>query len=87
MPDNATAYPELAALEARGDVVELIGQVRAAVVADPAGALADPVVQEWLARRWTVLVIQRAALDEQAVATARAGLTASTRTRRSRGVS
>jgi hypothetical protein len=72
MPDNATAYPELAALEARGDVVELIGQVRAAVVADPAGALADPVVQEWLARRWTVLVIQRAALDEHAVATARA---------------
>jgi hypothetical protein len=45
MPDDATGYPELAALEARGDVVELIGQVRSAVVADPAGALADPVVQ------------------------------------------
>jgi hypothetical protein len=71
VPDRSTAYPELAALEARADVVELIGQVRAAVVADPAAALADPVVQEWLARRWTALVVQRAALDEQAVAIAR----------------
>jgi hypothetical protein len=69
MPDS-TAYPELAALEARGDVPELIGQVRAAVEADPAAAVADPVVQAWLARRWTALVVQRAAHDEQAVAIA-----------------
>jgi hypothetical protein len=41
------------------------------VVADPAGALADPVVQAWLARRWKALVVQRAALDEKAVAIAR----------------
>jgi hypothetical protein len=71
MRGDATAYPELAALETRGDMAELIRQVREAVVADPAGALADPVVQAWLARRWTALVVQRAALDEQAVATAR----------------
>jgi hypothetical protein len=71
MRGDATAYPELAALEARGDVAELIREVREAVVADPAGALGDPVVQAWLARRWTALVVQRAALDEHAVATAR----------------
>jgi hypothetical protein len=71
MLEPSTAYPELAALEARGDVAELIGQVRAAVAADPAAALADPVVQAWLARRWTALVVQRAALDEQAVVIAR----------------
>jgi hypothetical protein len=71
VPDHPTAYPELAALEARGDVVELIGQVREAVVADPVAALADPVLQAWLGRRWTALFVQRAALDEQAVATAR----------------
>jgi hypothetical protein len=68
---HSTAYPELAALQARADVAELIEQVRAAVVADPAVALSDPVVQQWLSRRWTALVVQRAALDERAVATAR----------------
>jgi hypothetical protein len=66
----ATAYPELAALEARGDVPELMGQVRAAVTADPAAAFADPVVQAWLARRWTALAVQRAAGDDAAVAIA-----------------
>ena len=71
MAEDATAYPELAALEARGDVPELIEQVRAAVLPDPAAALADPVVQAWVARRWTALVVQRAALDERAVAIAR----------------
>jgi hypothetical protein len=71
VPDAATAYPELAALESRGDMAELIGQVRAAVMADPARALADPVVQAWLRRRWAALVVRRAALDEKAVAIAR----------------
>ena len=67
----STAYPELAALEASGDVPELIEQVRAAVVADPVAAIADPVVKAWLSRRWTALAVQRAALDPEAVATAR----------------
>ncbi|MBV8945929.1 MAG: hypothetical protein JO286_05340 [Solirubrobacterales bacterium] len=67
----ATAYPELAALEASGDVPELIEQVRGAVVADPVAAIADPVVKAWLGRRWTALAVQSAALDPQAVAVAR----------------
>lgn len=67
----ATAYPELAALEASGDVPELIEQVRAAVLADPVAAIADPVIKAWLARRWTALAVQRAAQDADAVAVAR----------------
>lgn len=67
----ATAYPELAVLEAAGDVPELIEQVRAAVVTDPVAAIADPVVKAWLARRWTALAVQRGALDPEAVAIAR----------------
>ena len=67
----STAYPELAALEASGDAPELIEQVRAAVVADRVAAIADPVLQAWLGRRWTALAVQRAALDPEAVAIAR----------------
>jgi hypothetical protein len=67
----ATAYPELAGLEASGDVPELIAQVRAAVLAEPARAIGDAVVNSWLGRRWTALAIQRAALDDAAVAIAR----------------
>jgi hypothetical protein len=44
--------------------------VREAVAASPSGALADPVVRDWVARRYRWLFVRAAEQDEQAVAAA-----------------
>ncbi len=53
-------------LEERGDWSGLIDRLRE-MVADDRGALADPLVKQWLGRRWRNLFISEAVRDEKAL--------------------
>ena len=57
---------DLAAHEAAGDYLAVIGGVRELVAQDPA-ATKDPWIKGWIGRRWRDLFLQEAVKDDRAV--------------------
>ena len=49
------------------DYLTVIGEVRAAIAADPVAAIQDPIIHDWLGRRYRNLFVQEAAQSEKAV--------------------
>ncbi len=49
------------------DYLTVIGEVRAAIAADPVAAIEDPIIHDWLCRRYRNLFVQEAAQSEKAV--------------------
>lgn len=71
-PDSG--YPEIAAALVRADYRAVIHDVRRAVSQDSTRALSDPVIQQWLGRRYRDLFLAEAEKDESARRTAKVPL-------------
>lgn len=56
----------------REDYETVIAEVRAAMTADPMGALADPVINDWLGRRFRNIFISEAVADPHALKSSQA---------------